>query len=360
MTIVIKHTRTDGTLIYGSTKGDGVYAVLRDLRCGWRWMRSIHMIGLGQSRYKAAKRDPIDRAAHALRAAGYDVEVDIDDTSLPGATFAEQEAERAHHAEQRAARYGDYATNASARSQAAYDNYRRAAEHWPLGQPLISDSARAAHKRMLNAHDKAMDEGGKVHYWEGRQQATQAHQRHRDALPTVLRRIQRLEEHRRRLLRHLDDGPQVNEGDQGPSQQQGNSAPPREASPSQRDTDRWTADLIQLDGELDYWREVVADLEKAGEKVWSRDDFTAGDFVQVHDTWYEIIRVNAKSLTVPCLIDGVNRGIYTVDDARRSWPERIPTDTVPYDKVQGRATAQDIHEAITRAETDRRAPGEDR
>jgi hypothetical protein len=334
---VIKHTRADGTLIYGSVKGDGVYEVLRDLRCGWRWMPSIGMIGLQQSRYKASKQDPIERAVQALTEAGYEVQVDLDDVTLPGSSFAEQEAHRADHAEQRAERYADYTAGAAARSEAAYLRYRQHADHWPLGQPLISDSARAAHRRMLNAHDAAMGEHGKARYWAGRERAAEDHRRHRYALPTILRRIQRLEEERRRLLRRLDGRKQSVFGEA--------------TAASQSDVDRWTADLIQLDGEIGYWRELVAEKEKSGQKVWSKDDFKPGDFVRVHDTWYEIVRVNPKSLTVPCLIDGVNRGIYTVNDARRRWPEKIPTDTVPYDKVQGRATAQNIQEAISRAET---------
>jgi hypothetical protein len=76
-----------------------------------------------------------------------------------------------------------------------------------------------------------------------------------------------------------------------------------------------------------------------------------GDFVKVHGTWFEVVRVNNKSLTVPWMIGGVTRGIYTVADARRRFPnEKIGTDTVPYDKVEGRASAQEVREAMAQAE----------
>jgi hypothetical protein len=104
--------------------------------------------------------------------------------------------------------------------------------------------------------------------------------------------------------------------------------------PSQADADRWTADLIQLDGRL--LARNLADKQKSGEKVWIMDDFAPGDFAQVHGTWFEIVRVNRKTLTVPWMIGGVTRGIHTVADARKRFPndKRISTDTVPYDKVQ--------------------------
>lgn len=352
MPIVIRHTREDGTLIDGSEKGDGVYEVLRGLRCGWRWMPSIGRIGLRSSRFKAAKRYEIEQAARALRAAGHDVQVDIDDATLPATGFAEQEAERTQRADQRADRYADYASNAAARSEAAYARYRQSADHWPLGQPLISDSARAAHRRMMGAHDTSMAEHDKAEYSAGRQRAAQAHQRHREALPTVLRRIERLERQRRRLVRWLEGQYRWSDDDGGPALLRRSGEIYRKVAPAPADAARWTADLIQLDGELGYWRDVVADEQKAGQKVWSKDDFSVGDFVKRHGTWFEVIRVNNKSVTVPWMIGGVTRGIYTVADARRQFPQdkKVSTDTVPYDKVEGRASAQEISEAMMRTE----------
>lgn len=356
MPIVIKHTRDDGTLIEGSEKGDGVYEVLRDLRCGWRWMRSIGRIGLQRSRFKAAKRYEIEQAARALRAAGHDVQVDIDDTTLPATGFAEQEAERVQGANQRADRYGDYAGKAAARSKAAYARYRQSADSWPLGQPLISDSARAAHRRMMGAHDASMAEQDKVRYWAGRRRAAQAHQRHREALPTVLRRIERLEQQRRRLVRLLEGEYRWVHDDGGPALMRRGGEIYRKLAPAPADAGRWTADLIQLDGELGYWRDVVTDRQKAGQKVWSKDDFSVGDFVKQHGTWFEVMRVNNKSVTVPWMIGGVTRGIYTVADARRQFPQdkKVSTDTIPYNKVEGRASAQEIRESMTRTNSENR------
>jgi hypothetical protein len=81
-------------------------------------------------------------------------------------------------------------------------------------------------------------------------------------------------------------------------------------------------------------------LEAKGAKVWSRADFTKGDFAQWEGrTWFEVLRVNAKSVSIPALIAGANVPVLRKADSRMSW-----TDTVPYDKITGRKTAAEIVE----------------
>ena len=105
--ITIRHTHEDGTLIEGSAKGDGVYEILKGLRGNWRYFPSLRQIGLGQSRDKAAKTWDINQAAEALRKAGHDVTVEVDDSQRR--TVAEIEADRAERAEARAERYEERA-----------------------------------------------------------------------------------------------------------------------------------------------------------------------------------------------------------------------------------------------------------
>lgn len=62
---------------------------------------------------------------------------------------------------------------------------------------------------------------------------------------------------------------------------------------------------------------VVAEQEAAGAKVWSKADFRKGDQVQDDfGRWHEVLRVNAKSVTV---------------STPYTW-----TETIPYDKVRGK------------------------
>ena len=89
MTLTISHTAADGTLIDGTSRGDGSGDVLA--AHGWRWFRSIGFWGIRSSRDRAPKVRLIELTAEALRASGFDVEIDIDSTARP---TAEVEADR--------------------------------------------------------------------------------------------------------------------------------------------------------------------------------------------------------------------------------------------------------------------------
>jgi hypothetical protein len=93
--ITIKHTHEDGTLVYGTRKGDGVYDIIRKWENGnFKFFPSLRMIGLRNSRDRVADRWAINAAAKALREAGFEVEVEIDDTFRDRAQVLEDKADR--------------------------------------------------------------------------------------------------------------------------------------------------------------------------------------------------------------------------------------------------------------------------
>jgi hypothetical protein len=105
-------------------------------------------------------------------------------------------------------------------------------------------------------------------------------------------------------------------------------------------------DLIRQRGELDeqiaHWHRIVEKAEAEGFKVWSRSDFTRGDFVQYRDVWYEVLRVNPRSVTVPHVWCGSGRNIVRVGDAEPGW-----TWTVGYHSgITGRRSAVEIDELL--------------
>ena len=77
--ITITHTHADGTLIEGSPRVTAC-GNPEGLRDNWRYFPSLGAIGIGQSRDKAAQTWKIDQAAEALRAAGHEVTVTVDDS----------------------------------------------------------------------------------------------------------------------------------------------------------------------------------------------------------------------------------------------------------------------------------------
>lgn len=62
--------------------------------------------------------------------------------------------------------------------------------------------------------------------------------------------------------------------------------------------------LSELGEQLAHWRTVVSRAEGDGFRVWSRDDFTPGDFVEYRGSWHTVLRVNLRSVTVPCTRGG--------------------------------------------------------
>lgn len=343
MQITFTHTRADGTLVEGTRKGDGAGAILR--RCGFRPSR--HLPGdaywyLPHSRDKRAKRWEIDQAAEALRTAGFVVAVKIEDLS-PGRSFAAAETERYERAEDRAARFGEYADNAARRSEAADRRYRQWADNWPPGQPLISDRARASHKRAMAAFERSVREGSKAAHWTERADTAERYQKRRENIGTTLRRIDKLEAERRGIERALRGREEVVQDENGPIPYAGQRWRRVTIPPDEDAAARMKADLAALDDELAYWRDLIRQAEERGVKLWRPADFTKGDFARCRGSWYEVLRVNPKTLTVPAIIDA--RPVVTAADSPYSW-----TDRIPYDNISGRKSGEAMSGLLRRKE----------
>jgi hypothetical protein len=324
-TIIIRHTRAEGTLIEGSRKGDGVWPILKDLRHNWRYFPSLAQIGIGQSRDRPAHPWKIQQAAQALRAAGFEVTVEIDDTT-PGRPFAEAEADRYGRAEDRASYHAGHADRAGRASEAAYAAEHAILDVIPPGQPILSGHhSERRHRRDLARADarrqRGRDEADRAAYHTGRAETAGRFQARRESVPTTLRRIGKLEAEQRQLERRLNGTGLAIHGENTPAA-----------------GDYRVRLLARQDGiadELAYWRKHIADAQAAGARLWSRADFTKGDFVQFLGKWFEVLRVNGKSVTIPAMIsDGI---VVTRRNTRLSW-----TDTVPYDQVTGRKSRGEI------------------
>ncbi|MFF7166928.1 DUF3560 domain-containing protein [Streptomyces sp. NPDC008086] len=319
MTIKITHTRADGTLVEGSSKGDGVYELIRP--CGFRYFRSLGMLGIQQSRDKAAKRWKINAAAEALRQAGWTVEIEIDEDTRR--TFAEAEQERYERAESRTERFGEYADNAAGRSEAARERGNQIADGIPFGQPILvghhsEARARRDQERIDSALRTHVEEGKRAGYWAARERAAAAYKAFRTDPGRTLRRIETLEVEDRRVDKWLD----------------GQSA----GGYTRSDTDELHRRKAEIAEQLAYWREVIAEAERRGFKVWRPADFAKGDFVNTGGTWYQVQRVNKKTLTIPHIHGGVGVPVLRKDPKEKARGGF----TIPYDSVRGWASAADI------------------
>ncbi len=321
--ITIRHTHEDGTLIEGSAKGDGVYEILKGLYGNWRYFPSLRQLGIGQSRDKAADTYKINRAAEALRAAGFEVSVEIDNAITR--TFAEVEAERYERAEDRAERYEHRSETATANGERMWGETSRVYEQLN-GQPiLVGHHSERRHRNLLDkTHAKerrAVDELKRGQHWASRAAAAERYRDSRESVPVTLRRIEKLEAEERQLERRRDGSGKAIHGEDTP------------ATGAYRE--RLIVRLEEIAGELEYWREHVEKRAADGVKVWSKADFTRGDYVRFLGKWFEVLRVNGKSVTIPAMIN--DGKVIHKDGNRCTW-----TDTVPYHEVSGRKSAADM------------------
>lgn len=318
--ITLTHTAESGTLAVGTSKGDGSAPILKS--CGFRWSRNVDGGAwfLPQSRDHAPRTDSIERCATELRTAGFDVTVEID---VAARSTAEVEAARAARAAARAEHLSDKAARLTTTGEAEWERARQLRELIPLGQPVMPDHY--SYNRDMNfraklhrKEDRAIDTLKAGQETARRAEAAEVHQRYRETGPVTERRIKELEAERRKLERDRDGYVRNFRNGRGEILDREVHEP---ATGAYRD--RVEARIAEVDEKLGYWRDHLAKLASEGaHRVWGPDDFEKGDHVQVSGRWYEVLRVNKKTLTVP---------------SGYSW-----TDTVPYDKVCGCRKAADV------------------
>lgn len=202
--IIISHALETGTVVYGTSQSDGTGQILR--QAGFRPSRYLTdhpTYGeaywyLASTRRRRAKRYDLDRCATALRDAGHEVSVEVDNTTLPTTTFAELEAERSDRAKDRTDRFGEYADNATAKGSAIVDQVDAERRRIPLGQPHLI--GHHSYNRTVRAEEKrnTKEDRGREHLsrgkrWSGRAQAAADTQTHREALGTTRLASQKLD-----------------------------------------------------------------------------------------------------------------------------------------------------------------------
>lgn len=320
--ITITHTHADGTLVDGTDRGDGSAEILK--ACRFRWFPSLKMWGVPQSRDHLAKRWQIDSAADQLKAAGFEVTVTIDDTPRDVTEVKADRAERLDGRRDRLeARAGRHLAEAE-RRHAAADHY---AERFAGGQPILvghhsERSARVAQKR-IEQNDRAANVAyGKAEYANRAASVVGRADAYRERPDVIIRRIAKTEAELRQTQHRIDGTRPANDW-------RGAYYAP-EAKPAEGAwLEQCQARKTFLEHQLEADREAVAEHEANGYMRLSRETVHKGDLVSC---WagrrVEVLRVNAKSVTVP---------------SGYSW-----THTIPYDKI---TSVQCPHEGTTTAVT---------
>ncbi|TCN53500.1 uncharacterized protein DUF3560 [Rhodococcus sp. SMB37] len=313
--LTITHSHTDGTLIDGTTKNDGSGEVLKANR--WRWSRNLGSWYIPQSRDRRAKLAQINATASALRAAGFSVDLDINDDYR---TTAQVEADKIARQASRVDALGAKAERKAGAAESAWAADQAAHEALPEGgEPIkIGHSSEARHRRAV---EKSWSTLGNAVVSEreaaaarGRADAAAKTTQARYAPVTVARRIDKLTAELRRLERDRDGYSRTLHTNAQTGQKYVETHEP--ATGSYRD--RVLAEIEHTADELAYWEGVrAAQLAEGGATAYSREVVAKGDLVRYAGHHHRVLRVNAKSVTIGSIVGG-------------SW-----TDRVPYSEIRG-------------------------
>uniref|UniRef100_UPI003F499FA0 DUF3560 domain-containing protein n=1 Tax=Nonomuraea sp. CA-252377 TaxID=3240003 RepID=UPI003F499FA0 len=299
-----------------------------------------------RDRHPSQHRDRAQEIATALQAAGLPTSLDITEQTRP---IEQAETDLSERATDRARPYHGFTANAAARAERHLEQAAAATPGYPAGQPILLGSSRQhAHDKAIERHHthtrQAIEEADRHRYWISRARAAEHLQQHRRDPRATLRRIDRLQQRLRRVERELSGQahPQFAERD-GHIVYGDDGAPLLQWQPATGEyRDRLLLEKSRLSARITYWEDVVAQAAAEGVKIWRPDDFDVGDFALYLGTWYEVIRVNAKSLTVPTGPLEVGRQILRrSDNVDRSGRPSRATGRIPYADVQGHLSSSD-------------------
>ncbi|MGW3563600.1 DUF3560 domain-containing protein [Streptomyces sp. NPDC000941] len=325
--IVIRHTRADGTSVEGDTRPKAVRDILKRKEygrrggMGFRWSREVEAWVLYHSRDHAADDWTISKLSGYLRAE-LGLKVCVVKDNAKRRSYAEAQAEQIERAEARAERYAEYAGNASARSEGAWKASHAIADHM-TGEPIkVGHYSERGHRRVIERMDNHMHrsiaEEKKAAYWALRTRAAESFEAFKRDPRRTLRRIEKFEKEQRDNERW----------------QAGQSA----CGFTRSDTEELKIEAEEIAEKLAFEREVIAEAERRGFKIWGPDDFAKGDFVNTGGTWREVCRVNKKTLTVPHIHGGIGKAVHRKPEGYKPRNGY----TIPYDTVRGWASAEDI------------------
>lgn len=276
-TLVISHTNTEGTLVHGTSRGDGSRDALRLVR--FKWSGSLGCWYKPSSRGRAAKRATIEALRQALVNAGFTVTVEIEEYDASEAFDTLQT-----HGEERAELHSGRAARENSRSDDAYRASNDAVRGIEPGQPILrGHHSQRRHERDLErSHTQMSASVAHTHRAErfaGRAAEVERRTRSRENPVVMGRRIERLEADQRTLERRLKGAGEA---------------------PITR------GELEDIKTEIAFLREAIAN---SGVKQYSKADLQPGDHVKIRGQWMAVAKANTKTVAV---------------NTRYSWTDKYP------------------------------------
>lgn len=324
-TLTVIHTHASGSILLGTERGDHSQGILR--RNAWRYSRTIPGWYLPSTRDKDANETILSATATQLRAIGFQVEWEIDNTPR---TAGEREAsviDRAAARQQNLRAAAAAAYSAAERASAALS--RADASLPPGGEPIhVGHHSEGAHRKALAAARAALSKSVSAD-----QAATRAHDRahaHEASMKarynpvTVAKRIARLEKQIHDIQRKLDGHTHTFPGGY------------RETTPpaSGAYAARLTRQRNQLEEDLSMWQGIREEQLRTGEAAeYSPNTIAVGDLIAADGTVYRVARLNPKSVSVDMRVGyGTVRGTIPYTHITAHMPAPVGTVSVGADR----------------------------
>ena len=193
-------------------------------------------------------------------------------------SFIEQQEQKDERAKKRAERFMEYSDNASKRADARIKASNALVEGIPFGQPiLVGHHSEARHRRTLersrNNMFKACDENKKAKYYEERAESINY----------------RLENKEKGLFYFQN---RINE----------NEKRLRNLELSKGYYPDYESRKLELEDKLAYFKkiknEILEERKRDKKFIATPDSLAKGDLAKYRGTWYPVIRVNKKSITI--------------------------------------------------------------
>ena len=288
--LTITHTHEAGTLIGGTSRGDGTADVLKAQ--GWRWGRSINAWFVPQSRDRLPKLHTINGTKTALEAAGFEVETEIDNTHR---ATADVEAGKIERQANRVDALFVKAERKTGAEDTAYNKARAALDRLPEGgEPIkVGHHSEGRHRNAIATADNAMRKSV-----EASADATTSHARAdaathttdaRYSPVTVANRIESLGAELRTLERRIT------------AQCYDDTRGYLDATAEQMHA-RATHLAPHIDEKRDqiaYWEAVRAAQIQGGTATgYDRSTVQKGDRVKIRGQWRDVVRANLKTVSV--------------------------------------------------------------
>lgn len=308
---VVSHDQAGGTVVVGTSRGDGLGEVLRAR--GFRWSRNLGAWYRPRSRDTLADVDELAALAAVLGG-------ELGPVDNQPRAVEEVRADTAERAGRRAERLTRRAGREAAAADAAESRAAQMSAAIPLGQPILVDHYSAGpdrrYRARINRHqERALEHSRAAERAEGRAAAAaltaaapeednpQFAGRRIDELTATVARLERALTGHTRTVAVLASGQRLTE-----------TSPPAAG----KHRDRVELELERARGQLTYWqgRRAAVDVVAVGPET-----VAVGDLVAIRrGEWLEVVRVNRKSVSVAWMAHTRTVRYHQVVEHRRPQP----------------------------------------